>query len=234
MLFIEVSAELPQHCKINSGDVKMYIGRIVAVGMTKAGKTAAMYRVSSRSFPNRMAVENDGKIAVVPRPGAEGDLAKNPYISYNCLRIAGEWAIATNGSQTDPITEKIASGMPVRDAITLGLLALDYEHDSLDTPRIVAVVHRTEPVGYLGIIRKDAVLVREIKLTPGVCYYLSTYEKNAPCDANIDNAFDGACSHCAAQYIVDGGVFAGFECAVTSAAAMADDEGFNLATTIVE
>lgn len=234
MLFIEVSAELPQHCKINSGDVKMYIGRIVAVGMTKAGKTAAMYRVSSRSFPNRMAVENDGKIAVVPRPGAEGDLAKNPYISYNCLRIAGEWAIATNGSQTDPITEKIASGMPVRDAITLGLLALDYEHDSLDTPRIVAVVHRTEPAGYLGIIRKDAVLVREIKLTPGVCYYLSTYEKNAPCDANIDNAFDGACSHCAAQYIVDGGVFAGFECAVTSAAAMADDEGFNLATTIVE
>ena len=211
----------------------MYIGRIVAVGMTKAGKTSAMYRVSSRSFPNRMAVENDGKIAVVPRPGAEGDLAKNPYISYNCLRIAGEWAIATNGSQTDPITEKIASGMPVRDAITLGLLALDYEHDSLDTPRIVAVVHRTEPVGFLGIVRKDAILVREFKLTPGVCYYLSTYEKNTPCECNIDEAFDGACSHCAAQYIVDGGVFAGFECAVTSAAAMADDEGFNIATTIV-
>ena len=211
----------------------MYIGRIVAIGMTKAGKTSAMYRVSSRSFPNRMAVENDGKIAVVPRPGAEGDLAKNPYISYNCLRIAGEWAVATNGSQTDPITEKIASGMPVRDAITLGLLALDYEHDSLDSPRIVAVVHRTEPVGFLGIIRKDAVLVREVKLTPGVCYYLSTYEKNSPCDCNKDENFDGACSNCAAQYIVDGGVFADFECAVTSAAAMADDEGFNLATTIV-
>ena len=125
----------------------------------KAGKNAAMYRVSSRSFPNRMAVENDGKIAVVPRPGAEGDLAKNPYISYNCLRIAGEWAIATNGSQTDPITEKIAAGMPVRDAITLGLLALDYEHESLDTPRIVAVVHRMEPVGYLGIIPIALLLV---------------------------------------------------------------------------
>jgi IMP cyclohydrolase len=103
----------------------MYIGRIVAFGMTKDNRVCAMYRVSSRSFPNRQAVENNGKIAIVPRPGAESDLAKNPYISYNCLRIAGEWAIATNGSQTDPITEKIAMGMPVRDAISLGLLAMD-------------------------------------------------------------------------------------------------------------
>ena len=137
----------------------MYLGRIVAIGMTKSGRACAMYRVSSRSFPNRQAVENNGKIAIVPRPGAEGDLAKNPYISYNCLRIAGEWAVATNGSQTDPITEKIASGMPVRDAITLGLLAMDYEKDSLDTPRIVAVAGRVSKLGYLGIIRKDAVLV---------------------------------------------------------------------------
>ena len=112
----------------------MYIGRIVAFGMTKENKVCAMYRVSSRSFPNRQAVENNGKIAIVPRAGAESDLAKNPYISYNCLRIAGEWAIATNGSQTDPITEKIAMGMPVRDAIALGLLAMDYEKDSRDTP----------------------------------------------------------------------------------------------------
>ena len=210
----------------------MYIGRIVAIGMTKAGKTSAMYRVSSRSFPNRMAVENDGKIAVVPRPGAEGDLAKNPYISYNCLRIAGEWAIATNGSQTDPITEKIASGMPVRDAITLGLLALDYEHDSLDTPRIVAVVHRTEPIGFLGIIRKDALLVREFALEPGVARYISTYEKNAPCDSNVDREFDAACQDCAAHYVVNGGVFADFEQPVTSAAAMECGDGFELATIV--
>ena len=76
----------------------MYIGRIVAFGMTKDGRPCAMYRVSSRSFPNRRAVENNGNIAIIPREGAEGDLAKNPYISYNCLRIAGEWAVATNGS----------------------------------------------------------------------------------------------------------------------------------------
>ncbi|MCI5779450.1 MAG: IMP cyclohydrolase [Lentisphaeria bacterium] len=210
----------------------MYIGRIVAIGMTRSNRVCAMYRVSSRSFPNRQAVENNGKIAIVPRPGAEGDLAKNPYISYNCLRIAGEWAVATNGSQTDPITEKIAAGMPVRDAVTLGLLAMDYEKDSLDTPRIVAVAGRVSKLGYLGIIRKDAVLVREFALEPGVARYVATYGKNKPSDENIDTGFDGACENCAAHYIVDGGVFADFEKPVTGAAAMDNGEGFGLATVI--
>ena len=43
----------------------MYVGRIVAVGRTHAGANAALYRVSSRSFPNRMAVEVDGRKATV-------------------------------------------------------------------------------------------------------------------------------------------------------------------------
>ena len=116
----------------------MYLGRIVAIGMTPAGKAAAMYRVSSRSFPNREAVLIGNQVAILPRAGFEADLRKNPYISYNCIRLAGEWAVATNGSQTDPIVEKIAMGIPPRDAISLGLLAMDYEKDSLDTPRIVA------------------------------------------------------------------------------------------------
>ena len=211
----------------------MYIGRIVAVGMTPSGRMAAMYRVSSRSFPNRRVVRNGEQLAVIPREGCEADLAKNPYISYNCLRLAGEWAIATNGSQTDPITEKIAAGMPVRDAIALGLLALDYEHDSLDTPRIVAVAHRVDPVGFLGIIRKDALLVREFSLKPGEAYYLSTYEKNRPADANRDGAFDADCAEAAAQYVVDRGVFADFTHAVTSAAAVAGESGFELAFKVV-
>ena len=211
----------------------MYIGRIVAIGMTPSGRMAAMYRVSSRSFPNRRVVRSGEQLAVIPREGCEADLAKNPYISYNCLRLAGEWAIATNGSQTDPITEKIASGMPVRDAIALGLLALDYEHDSLDTPRIVAVAHRTEAVGFLGIIRKDALLVREFSLKPGEAYYLSTYEKNRPADANRDGAFDAESAEAAAQYVVDGGVFADFTHAVTSAAAVAEAGGFELAFKVV-
>jgi IMP cyclohydrolase len=95
----------------------MYVGRIVAVGMTRAGKAAAMYRVSSRSFPNREARLINGVVSIMPKAGFEDDLAKNPYIAYNCLRITGDIAVASNGSHTDPITEKISAGMSVRDAV---------------------------------------------------------------------------------------------------------------------
>lgn len=61
---------------------------------------------------------------------------------------------------------KDRDGFPPRDAISLGLLAMDYEKDSLDTPRIVTAVSNKRPVGYLGIIRKDALLVREFTLVP--------------------------------------------------------------------
>ena len=40
----------------------MYLGRIVAIGMTKSGRAGAFYRVSSRSFPNRMAVLQGDKV----------------------------------------------------------------------------------------------------------------------------------------------------------------------------
>ena len=210
----------------------MYLGRIVAIGMTPAGQAAALYRVSSRSFPNRRAVLAGERVSIIPREGCETDLAKNPYISYNCLRLAGEWAVATNGSQTDPIVEKIAQGMAPRDAITLGLLALDYEKDSLDTPRIVAVVSNRQPVGYLGIIRRDAVLVREFPLEPGVVRYLSTYECNRPCDDNVDRGFSAADAEAAAAYVVNGGVFADFTNAVTSTAAVAAGDGYRFAVKV--
>ena len=171
----------------------MYLGRIVAIGMTKEGKAAAMYRVSSRSFPNREAVLGNQQVAIMPRPGFEDDLRKNPYITYNCIRLTGEWAVATNGSQTDPIVEKLAMGYPARDAIALPLLAMDYEKDSLDTPRIVAVVGSKCRKGYLGIVRRDALLVREFDLVPGQVRYLSTYEKNRPCDDQVTGDFDGTC-----------------------------------------
>lgn len=211
----------------------MYLGRIVAIGMTPQGKAAAMYRVSSRSFPNREAVLVNNQISILPRAGFESDLRKNPYISYNCVRLAGEWAVATNGSQTDPIVEKIAMGFPPRDAISLGLLAMDYEKDSLDTPRIVAAVSNKRPVGYLGIIRKDALLVREFTLVPGEIRYLSTYEKNRPCDDQVVTGFAAPCVNCAAQYVVDGGIFAEFTNPVTSAAALASEDGFDLAVKVL-
>ena len=211
----------------------MYLGRIVAIGMTPQGKAAAMYRVSSRSFPNREAVLVNNQISILPRAGFESDLRRNPYISYNCVRLAGEWAVATNGSQTDPIVEKIAMGFPPRDAISLGLLAMDYEKDSLDTPRIVAAVSSKRPIGYLGIIRKDALLVREFTLVPGEIRYLSTYEKNRPCDDQVATGFAAPCVNCAAQYVVDGGIFAEFTNPVTSAAALASEDGFDLAVKVL-
>ena len=211
----------------------MYLGRIVAIGMTPQGKAAAMYRVSSRSFPNREAVLVNNQISILPRAGFESDLRKNPYISYNCVRLAGEWAVATNGSQTDPIVEKIAMGFPPRDAISLGLLAMDYEKDSLDTPRIVAVVGSKCRKGYLGIVRRDALLVREFDLVPGQVRYLSTYEKNRPCDDQVTGDFDGTCAHCAVNYVVDGGIFADFTNPVTSAAAVAEGDGYELAVRVI-
>lgn len=211
----------------------MYLGRIVAIGMTKEGKAAAMYRVSSRSFPNREAVLGNQQVAIMPRPGFEDDLRKNPYITYNCIRLTGEWAVATNGSQTDPIVEKLAMGYPARDAIALPLLAMDYEKDSLDTPRIVAVVGSKCRKGYLGIVRRDALLVREFDLVPGQVRYLSTYEKNRPCDDQVTGDFDETCAHCAVNYVVDGGIFADFTNPVTSAAAVAEGDGYELAVRVI-
>ncbi len=211
----------------------MYLGRIVSIGRTNDGKNVAMYRVSSRSFPNRQTVKMGDKVAVMPRPGFEGDLQKNPYITYNCVRIAGDYAVVSNGSQTDPIAEKIASGMPVRDAMTLGLLALDYEHDSLDTPRIVGAVEMNGTRGFLGIVRKDAVLVREFELKNGQALYISTYEKNRPCDDNLDAAFDVANAEAACDYVVSGGVFADFENPVAAACVVCDNGNFDIAVKTI-
>lgn len=207
----------------------MYLGRIVAVGMTEAGQAAAMYRVSSRSFPNRESVLNAAGIGIVPKAGFEDDLRKNPYIAYNCIRLAGKYAVASNGSHTDPVAEKLAQGMSVRDALTLSLLAMDYEKDSLNTPRIVAAIDVDGRESYLGIVRKDAILVREFKLCPGEAFYISTYGTNFPCESHFDPKFDAANAEEAARYVIDKGVFANFSNAVTAAAALAENGEFKLA-----
>jgi IMP cyclohydrolase len=201
--------------------------------MTPSGKSAAMYRVSSRSFPNRETIIKGETVSVMPRAGFEDDLKKSPYIAYNCVRMAGNYAVVSNGSHTDPIAEKIAMGMPPRDAIALGLLAMDYEKDDYDTPRIVSVAALEGNIGWLGIVRKDALLVREIKLEPGKAYYLSTYEKNVPADCNLDPEFAVDNATAAAEYVVNGGVFADFEHPVTSAAVIAAGNRFDIAVSVV-
>jgi IMP cyclohydrolase len=215
----------------------MYVGRIVAVGRTDKGRNVVGYRVSSRSFPNRhVVVTAQGHAAVVPRPGHEADLAKNPYIAYNCVRVAGtvidskptSVAVATNGSHTDPIAEKIASGMNIRDAMVLALMTLDYEKDDFDTPRIAVAVEKTGDVGWAGVVRRDGLHVRSLPLVPGKLYYFATYEIADPQPDRVSE-FGVRSVAQAAKWLVDGGAFADLEKPVCAAACMAQDDAFETA-----
>jgi IMP cyclohydrolase len=184
-----------------------------------------MYRVSSRSFPNRMAVERDKAISIVPKPGHEKDVLRNPYIAYNCLRIAGTRAVATNGAQTDPVAEKLETGMAIRDALVSVLHALDFEHDDYDTPRIAAVVDNQTREAYLGIVRRDALLVRSFELEPGLAYYVCTYEHNCPCGEYADRGFDASSAAGCCEYVLGKGAFADLERPITAVCALGSSGG---------
>jgi IMP cyclohydrolase len=151
----------------------MYVGRIVIVGQNLERSYVA-YRVSSRSFPNRRAEIRGRSILVSPR-NLE-DLAKNPYIAYNCIRISDRTAVVTNGTQSDMILERIEDGMRPLDAISLSLVAYGYERDELDTPRIAGAVQGDR--AYLGIAKKDEFRVKEFDLMDGQSFMVATYEKN--------------------------------------------------------
>jgi len=203
----------------------MYVGRIVSIGATKSGKLVAMYRVSSRSFPNREAKILDKKVAILPKAGFENDIYKNPYIAYNCLRLVGKYAVATNGSQTDPIVDKLAAGMNMRDALATVSFAMDYEHDDYNTPRISAIVESGTNKGYLAIVRHDALLIQEFTLKAGEAFYVATYEHNVPCGHYKDSAFDVQSANAACDYILDKGVFADLERPITAACAIESADG---------
>lgn len=207
----------------------MYIGRIVSVLQTADGRLGAAYRVSSRSFPNRTAVPGDAKVSIIPKAGHEADIQKNPYIAYNCVRIVcGEQvAVVTNGSQTDPIAEKMAQGLPARDALASVHLALDFEKDDYNTPRISAVVDKRDGSGWLATVREDGLEVRKMPLAPGRFFYVATYEENAigatqGGETTADNA-EAAC-----DFVLGGGIFAERTNPVTGVAAIAQRNGFEL------
>ena len=207
----------------------MYVGRIVAVGRTPQGQMAVIYRVSSRSFPNREAKVLGETVAIVPKPGFETDVQRNPYIAYHCLRVVGDVAVASNGAHTDPIAEKIAAGMSIRDALTLSLLALDYEKDAYNTPRIAAVVRAGAETGFLAVVRPDCLHVHELALNAGECFYVATYEHNEVRPEQREQF--AVCSAAeAARHIVEFGRFAELEKPITSAAALETSDGFELAT----
>ena len=191
----------------------MYVGRFLVVG-----PEGGAYRVSSRSFPNRQIVTRDDALTVGPTPDApETD---NPYVAYNCLRIvdapAGETVVFGNGSQVDPIAEKIELGYPARDALATCLLALDYEKDDYDTPRIAATID-ADGEAYVGIVRTDALLVEAVEEPTLV----ATYEKDSP--EAYDFEADDAAAAASEAYDLE------FEHAVCAAGVARTDDGFETA-----
>jgi IMP cyclohydrolase len=182
----------------------MYVGRFVVVG-----PGVGAYRVSSRSFPNRQIVERKESLTVAPTPDAPA--TDNPYVSYNCVRESEGRAVLGNGSHIDPVTEKLDLGYPVRDALATSLLALDYEKDDYDTPRIAGVVEGDAAT--VGIVRRDALLVERVTEPTLV----ATYEADDPrafefaaadAETAARTAYDLDFEHavCAAGVAVDGGV----------------------------
>lgn len=206
----------------------MYVGRIVAVGMTKSGRLSAMYRVSSRSFPNRQTRMIGSSIAIVPKQGFETDVYTNPYIAYTCLRVSGEYAVVGNGTHVDPVIEKLDTGMRMRDAIVSVLYGMDYEHDQLDTPRIVAVVNKHKRQCLVGIIRRDALLVQEMPVSAGQACYIATYEHTAPHERYRDEQFDATSAEDACAYILGKGVFATLDRPISAACALETYDGFTI------
>jgi IMP cyclohydrolase len=154
----------------------MYIGRFVIVGRTPQGQRFLAYRVSSRSFPNRRIVLSADRATV--QPTADAPSTDNPYITYNCLRQHADTVVVANGSHADPIIEKVAAGYPLRDALALTLLALDYEHDSLSTPRIAAAWGGD--VAWLAIVTAHGLLVSSMQPEPGTAALVATYELTSP------------------------------------------------------
>lgn len=194
----------------------MYVGRIVIVGKAN-GCAWAGYGVSSRSFPNRRA-EIRGS-SVVVSPVNPSDLAKNPYIAYNCIRAGRDFAVAANGTQADMIFEKIEDGTRPLDAIALSLVAYGYERDDLDTPRLAGAVRGD--IAWLGIAKRDEFRIKEFKLNDGDAFMVATYEK-----ADFETVFVTGKN---AAEIAERAFELPYEKPVCSAAAFSKGQGFELA-----
>ena len=192
----------------------MYVGRIVVVG--KTDRPFVAYRVSSRSFPNRVARITDAGVAIQPLDPE--DMKKNPYIAYNCIRTCEKGVVVSNGSHTDPILEKLANGIAPDVALQQVLSEMGYEKDDFNTPRIAGVVNET--VGIVGTIRADGLEIASFDLEENSCHVICTYEMD-----RIESKgypFLAESAEEAAHYVIDGGIFKDFELPVCSAAWMGE------------
>lgn len=190
----------------------MYVGRIVAVG--KTDKPFVAYRVSSRSFPNRVARIADVGVAIQPLDPE--DMKRNPYIAYNCIRVSSKGVVVSNGSHTDPIYEKIEAGVQPDVALQQVLTEMGYEKDDFNTPRIAGVV--TDTIGFIGTVRADGLEVSSFELEPNSCHVICTYEMDRV--ESKSHPFVAESAEEAARYVVDGGIFKDLELPICAASWM--------------
>ncbi len=147
----------------------VYRGRYIAIGMLEA--PTALYRVSSRSFPNRR-IDPAGQTAQVV-PTEQAEFSDNPFISYRCYaQVAPDTVVVSNGSQIDQVVSKLRRGLPMKDALILSLAVNDFEDDGHATPRIIGALQGS--TGYVGSVGAKHVGVYAFDLKPGIFMEVST------------------------------------------------------------
>jgi len=185
----------------------MYVGRIVAAG--KTSKPFVAYRVSSRSFPNRMVHLENNTASIQFKPDHTSD---NPYTTYNCIKIAGDVFVVSNGTHTDGIVEKIEAGTDPEKAIHTTLEQMGYEKDELNTPRIAGAVHND--TGYLGIVDTKGTRTASFALKDNSCRAIATYGLDLETEYPVTASTPGQLAH----FVFDGGDFSTLDKPVCSAA----------------
>ncbi|WP_456481761.1 IMP cyclohydrolase [Methanopyrus sp.] len=153
----------------------MYVGRFLLAGKLEDGTPVAVYGICSRSFQDRrIEVHGDAAFVVPEDPNY---ITENPYVAYTCARVVDEFLVLTNGAQTDPIADKLESGVPPREALVSVTFAMDYEHDEYNTPRISLVTDGE--TFWLGRAAPEEVCFRAMEPKDGEGYLLSVYGKYA-------------------------------------------------------
>lgn len=208
----------------------MYVGRIVGVGRNRGGELVAVYRISSRSFPNRSAEKLGDTVQIVTRPGSVDAASDSPYIAYECLVWNSRFTVISNGTHTRPIYERLKAGNDPRDAIASVLVGLDREFDQHDTPRICGVIDLAEGTLWLGSITATSLSVMPVEVQPGELAYITTYEFPLPRADQIDRDFDAADPDAACRHIIGASVFAQFEKPVCATSWIASASGLATAT----
>jgi IMP cyclohydrolase len=154
-----------------------YPGRVIIVARTPAGLACA-YAATGRSEASRqrrIRMTDDGDLLVEPTVGEADDALRH----YRAVRRIEHYFVFGNGSQVDPVADRIVAGATPSAAVE----DLEYEPDPpIFTPRITAVVSDDDRVwlaaahrGSIDRSSADTIVTRVGALAPGEGMLLSTY-----------------------------------------------------------